>query len=345
MKLSIIVPVFNMVADGKLEFCLNSLLAQTINDYEIIAVDDKSTDSSLDVLREYEKKYSNQIRVIASPNNRRQGGAKNLGLRAAKGEWIGFVDSDDWVAPDFYEKLFAKAEETGADIVGCHYSIKYEQNFEVGHKVPYEFKGGNGPMTAEDYAASILHPGSMVIKIYKRTIFYDNGLWFPEYMFYEDNCTGILTMLYCKQFAYVDEPLYYYYQHNASTVHHVSEAKCNDRMKVMEYLIQECYKRGFLEEYPEEIEYRFTEMFYINTLFSYMINMPFHKKRISYLRYIRDGIMAYFPEYATNVYFEKKQDAEVKKLTAMHCKSPFVFFWYYTALTTYRKIRKKIRRH
>ena len=343
MKLSIIVPVYNMEADGKLEFCMESLLAQTIEDYEIIAVDDKSTDNSLEILRQYETQYPDKVKVIASPNNRRQGGAKNIGLRAATGEWLGFVDSDDWVTHDYYEKMLSKAEETGADIVGCYYSIKYEHNYEVGKEIPSELKELEGPMDETKYAKAILTPGSMVIKIYKRSIFYDNGIWFPEYIFYEDNCASVLTMLHCKQFAYVDEPLYYYYQHSVSTVHHVSVEKCNNRLQAMEMLLAECYKRGFLEEYPEEMEYCFTEMFYVNTLFSYMINMPFHKKRISYLRLLRDGIMAYFPEYATNPYFEERQDAEVKKLTAMHCKSPFIFFWYYTALTTYRKIRKKIR--
>ena len=343
MKLSVIVPVYNMVSGGKLQFCMDSLLNQTIDDYEIIAVDDKSTDDSLAVLKEYEKKHPDKIKVIASPNNRRQGGAKNLGLRVATGEWIGFVDSDDWIAPEYYEKLLKRAGETGADMVGCYYSIKYEQDFGIGEEVPTELQALEGPMDDEKYAKAILTPGSMVTKIYKRSIFYDNGIWFPEYIFYEDNCAGVLTMLYCKHFAYVNEPLYYYYQHSVSTVHHVSVEKCNNRLQAMEMLMGECYKRGFLEEYPEEIEYRFTEMFYVNTLFSYMINMPFHKKRISYLRLLRDGIMAYFPEYATNPYFDERQDAEVKKLTAIHCKSPFKFFWYYTALTTYRKIRKKLK--
>ncbi|MDE6951709.1 MAG: glycosyltransferase, partial [Lachnospiraceae bacterium] len=89
MKLSIIVPVYNMVAGGKLDFCLQSLVDQTIEDYEIIAVDDKSTDDSLRALREWETKFPQKIKVIASPENRRQGGAKNLGLAAVSGTWIG----------------------------------------------------------------------------------------------------------------------------------------------------------------------------------------------------------------------------------------------------------------
>ena len=80
MKLSIIVPVFNMASDGKLEYCLESLVNQTINDYEIIAVDDCSTDNSLEILKQYEIKYPDKFKVIASPVNKKQGGAKNLGL-------------------------------------------------------------------------------------------------------------------------------------------------------------------------------------------------------------------------------------------------------------------------
>ena len=95
MQLSVIVPVYNMAGEGKLNFCMDSLLNQTIVDYEIIAVDDASTDGSLEILRAYEAAHPDRVRVITYPVNRRQGGAKNEGLRAASGEWVGFIDSDD----------------------------------------------------------------------------------------------------------------------------------------------------------------------------------------------------------------------------------------------------------
>lgn len=78
MRLSIIVPVYNMVAEGKLDFCIQSLLNQTVEDYEIIAVDDKSTDTSLAALRVWEEKFPEKIKVIASPENRRQGEQRTL---------------------------------------------------------------------------------------------------------------------------------------------------------------------------------------------------------------------------------------------------------------------------
>lgn len=339
MKLSIIVPVYNQMDGGKLKFCLDSLVNQTISDYEIIAVDDKSTDSSLEFLYEYQKKYPDKMKVIASPENRRQGGAKNLGLRAASGEWLGFVDSDDWITYDYYEKLLAKAEKTGADIVGCKFCITNEHSFEIKEIAESNDASMEGYMDEEKKGEAILKPGSMVTKIYKRSIFYDNGLWFPEYTFYEDNCTGILTMLYCNRFAYVDEPMYFYYQDKASTTHHISEQKCNDRLETMMILLEECWKREFLDDYPSELEYRFTEIYYVNTLFTYVIGVPVFKQKLSFLRELRIGILSLFPDYRTNLYFDERTDEEVKKLTALHCKSPFLFFWYYHLLRFYRRIR------
>jgi len=133
MKLSIIVPVYNMAKEDKLQFCLDSLLNQTIDDYEIIAVDDASTDESPAILRQYVEKYPDKFRAFFQRENKKQGAAKNVGIKAATGEWIGFIDSDDWITPDYYEKLLAKAEVTGADVVGTQYSTVSEHTYTVGN--------------------------------------------------------------------------------------------------------------------------------------------------------------------------------------------------------------------
>lgn len=135
MKLSIIVPVYNMAADGKLEYCLNSLVRQTIADYEILAVDDCSTDDSYQILLSYQEKYPDRFRAVHSDVNQKQGGAKNIGMGLAKGEWIGFIDSDDWVTEDFYERLIGRGEETGADMVGCDYHMTSEHSMAIGRVV------------------------------------------------------------------------------------------------------------------------------------------------------------------------------------------------------------------
>ena len=105
LDLSVIVPVYNMANEGILEYCMNSLVNQTLESMEIIAVDDKSTDDSLNILREFEKKYPGRVKVIASPENRRQGGARNLGLKEARGRYIGFMDGDDWGAEYMFERM------------------------------------------------------------------------------------------------------------------------------------------------------------------------------------------------------------------------------------------------
>lgn len=339
MKLSIIVPVYNMATDGKLEYCLNSLLAQTISDYEIITVDDASTDESLKILKEFEIRYPDRIHVIASKENLRQGGAKNLGIRFAKGEWIGIVDSDDWVSPKMYEKLLKKAEDTGADVVGCNYSLVYQHTMEVGEIQCNNKNDQLGVLDEEKYRKIILESGSMVVKIYKRNIIVENELWYPEHMFYEDNCMGPLWILYCKHFEKVEEPLYYYYQHATSTVHAISISNCYDRMKAMDLLIEETKKRGFYKRFVPELEYRYTELYFITTLFSCMQGKM--KKKYAFVKELKKGMLQTFPLFRDNMYYVQRMGPEEKKLIGILLHSQIAFFLYYYSLNGYRKIRKK----
>lgn len=339
MKLSIIVPVYNMAGDGKLQFCLDSLLNQTIEDYEIIAVDDASTDESLKILREYEMQHSGLFKVVASPVNRRQGGARNAGLKEAKGDWVGFVDSDDWVSYDCYGKLLKKAEETGADMVGCDYSLVTEHTFIPGKIVQNNNMEQTGPLTEEKHRLLLMRSGSMVIKIYRHSVLRENGLVFPEGIFYEDNCAGPLWSLYFQHFERVEEPLYFYYQHQVSTVHHISEEKCRDRMKAAVMLYEECRIRGFLDKYRPEIEYRFTELYYVNTLFSYLSGVE--HPSLGFVKELYQGVRERFPEFENNEYYQKYTGAEEKQLIAMQRKSVFGFFWYYRLKQVVRRLKKQ----
>ncbi len=339
MKLSIIVPVYNMAADGKLEYCLNSLVAQTISDYEIIAVDDASTDDSLEILRDYEKRYPKMFKVVHYEVNKRQGGAKNEGLKVAQGEWIGFIDSDDWVTQDFYEKLLNKAADTGADMVGCDYNLVTEHTMQVGKIVQNNTSDQTGLLDTEKHKKLLMRSGSMVIKIYRHEVIQKNQLCFPEGIFYEDNCAGPLWSLYFTHFEKVEEPLYYYYQHQSSTVHYITEEKCRDRMKAAVLLYEECEKRGFLQEYHAEIEYRFSELYYVITLFSYMIGMK--HPCLSFVKELRRGVEQRFPEFEKNSYYLEKTGEQEKKLIAMQRKSDVKFFYYYRLKQLWWNLRKR----
>ena len=341
MLLSIIVPVYNMTADNKLNHCLDSLLNQTLRDeYEIIAVDDCSTDDSLSVLRDYERKYPDKIKVVESECNNRQGGAKNRGLRHATGKWLGFVDSDDWVSPDMYEKLINKANETGADLVGCDYSIVDRYTFDIGTVDENNTDSQTGILDEEKHKSHILRSGSMVVKIYLREVVEKNNLTFPEKIFYEDNCAAQVWSYYFTHFERVPEPLYYYLTVPESTTHYISWSKCLDRMKAGECFISESKQRGFYDRYREEIDYRFTELYYQITLFSYMYGGK--KRRMKNTMTLKKGILDYVPNFRNNKYYGMMAQ-EDREFIDLQMKSNALFFIKYILLYGYRNCVKKLR--
>ncbi len=342
MKLSVIVPVYNMAAEGKLAYCLDSLLGQTISDYEVIAVNDASTDNSWEILKQYQSRYPDKLVIHSLKENLRQGGAKNVGLSLGRGEFIGFVDSDDWVTPDCFEKLLAKAEETGADMVACDFCYVYEHTMEPTERVACNLPQQVGELTHEKKVSLFLHPGALVTKIYRRELFFDEPFAFPEHMFFEDNATGIELLRRAKHFEYIQEPMYFYYQHNASTVHVITMERCKDRLEAMRIMYRYATEKGYLEEFFDELEYKFTNLFYQNTLFSYMQTSK--KTNFKFVRDMGREMREYFPNFQQNPYYVKQVHPEEKKLMKMQQKSTLLFVMYYRALYFYRNLRKKCKK-
>lgn len=339
MKLSIIVPVYNMAADHKLEYCLDSLVNQTVENYEIIAVDDCSTDDSMKILKEYESRFPDKFHAVHSEVNRHQGGAKNIGLKMARGEWIGFIDSDDWIRPDMYERLIERAESTGADLVGCDYCLTEEHSMKVGQIVPNNKKSQSGILDKEKRASLILDGGSLVVKIFRRSMILEKELWFPEDIFYEDNALGNSYLVLARHFEYIEEPMYYYYQHGMSTVHTISPKRCEDRMEAGRLMLEEAKRHGYLEEFRPELEYSFTLLFYINTLFTYMAGVG--RTKYGFVEALGKEMKETFPEFEKNPYYQERTHEEEKKLIKMQQKSTLLFMSYYKLLWSYRKWRKK----
>lgn len=338
MELSIIVPVYNMAADGKLEYCLNSLVNQTITDYEIIAVDDASTDNSPQILLEYAAHYPDLFKVYFSPENRKQGGAKNIGLKHARGKWIGFIDSDDWIVPDMYEKLLKKAKETGADMVACNYHMTHEHSDAIGQEVHTHYAAQTGVLDEEKYKLLLLDSGSLVIKIYKRNLIYDCGMRFPEHMFYEDNAIANAIMLKATHFEYIDEPLYAYYQHITSTVHTISAERCGHRMEAARIMLKHARDFGYLDKYHDEIEFKFTVLFYVNTLFSYLQGTD--KKDIDFLSEMQREMKETFPEFEQNPYYKARIGEEERMFIHMQQKSTRRMLAWYEFKWFVRRLRK-----
>lgn len=340
MNLSIIVPVYNMAADNKLVHCLDSLINQAVEEYEIIAVDDASTDESLDILNEYKERYPNLFRVIALKENRKQGGARNAGMREAKGKWIGFMDSDDWASPEMFKKLLDKAKETAADFVGCDYTIVDHYTFDLGRRVVNNTLEQTGLLDVSKHKLHILNPGSMVVKIYSRDVIEKNNLCFPEEIFYEDNAAAPVWSMYFTHFERVDEALYYYLTVPSSTTHNITWDKCLDRIKAGDIMLEECLKRSVFEQYKTELEFRYGEVAYAGTLFSYMYGGK--KRSIANVKYLQDLSKKRVEDFVNNPYFSVRLQEEDRKLIKLHLKSYFVFYIYYRLLFGYRNIRKKL---
>ena len=338
MLLSIIVPVFNMAADGNLEYCLNSLLAQTVKDYEIIAVDDASTDRSAEILKEYEQKYPDRFHALYLKQNRKQGGAKNAALEICQGEYIGFVDSDDWVMPDMYERLIALAKENDAQIASCDLGYVYEHTMKMGKRIPGMDPKNTGELDPEKRKGLILESGALVTKVYRRELFFEPKLRFPEHMFYEDNAVGTELFMRAGKVAYLPEAMYFYYQRNVSTVHTVSEEKCRNRMEAMRIMLRKAREGGYFDAYRTQLEYKFTRLFYLSTLFSYMQGSQ--KKRIGFISELGKEMKRTFPDFQENLLYKDCTDPEERKMVSVQQKSTKTFFLYYQLLWSVRSWKR-----
>lgn len=333
-KLSIIVPVYNMASGGKLEYCLNSLLNQTISDYEIITVDDKSTDNSLELLRDFEKRYPEKIRVIESPENGRQGAARNKGILAAKGEYLGFMDADDWVLPDTYECALKKAEETGADVVGFDMCIVHEHTMTPTEHVACNTPDQTGIIDSKRRALLLLKPGPFSTKIYKREFFFDPNFCFPEKIAYEDNAVVVDLVMRIKHFEHIPEVKCFYYQHSDSTTHSLTQKQIDDRITAMNIMLEDAKRWNILEEFKSEIEFLYATRYYSTTLFSYMLGNMKHSMK--FVKNLGNTMKSEFPGFMQNAFLLDALDEEQLKWIKLQQKSTFLFYIYYMLKKFYR---------
>ncbi len=201
-KISIIIPVYN--SERYLAKCLDSLVAQTLRNIEIICVNDGSTDSSTEILSDYSKRHKNII--VLNQKNQGTGVARQAGIIASTGEYVGFVDNDDFVDPRMYERLYDKAKKTDSDMVLCSY-YKYQD----GKSYP---KNINFPTDKEIYPAleiQNLYASYFVwATIQRRSLFDKYNITIPKIASAEDTSHYLQVLASSKKVAFVRENLYYY---------------------------------------------------------------------------------------------------------------------------------------
>lgn len=210
-EISIIVPVYNV--ENYIHKCIDSILAQTFTDFQLILVNDGSADRCGEICEDYAGK-DNRVEVIHKENGGLSS-ARNAGLDAARGKYIGFVDSDDYIAADMYSFLHGNITETNADISICSF-YTVEPNGRVLHKKPKGIKKYMEKQEALKTLLSRRHFENHVCdKLFRRTLFDD--IRFPDQI-YED--IAIMYKLFdrCRSVVYVSEPKYFYIQRQGSIV-------------------------------------------------------------------------------------------------------------------------------
>jgi glycosyltransferase involved in cell wall biosynthesis len=240
-KVSIIVPVYNV--EKYLRKCLDSLIYQTLEDIEIIVVNDCSPDNSQSIIDEYALKDKRVISVLHK-ENLGQGAARNTGLRLAIADYIGFIGGDDWVTLDMYAILHKNIQRYHADISQIQLvSIKQEDiDFHTDKIITQHKKLDTKINIIENKAIIQAHldghiPTSPTIKLYQKSLFTENHIVFPGHL-YEDLPTTFNLLLHAKKFVDIDLICYYYYYRPGSStksysIQHITDyQKCFDSIAI-----------------------------------------------------------------------------------------------------------------
>lgn len=242
IKVSVIVPVYNV--DKYLRKCLDSLVNQTLKEIEIIVINDGSTDDSQCIIDEYQNTYPDIIRGFIKSN----GGlsdARNYGLPFCRGEYIGFVDSDDYVDKRMYELMYTKGSEDDSDMVTCDYYMVYgEEKKQLVRSRSFESK--KDMLIAPKAAAWN--------KIYRRSMIMDNGIIFPKGLIYEDTLFYAKCVLYTNRVTYVPSPLVYYVQRRGS-IANTQGIKTQQIFAIFDKIIEFYKDKGEYEKYFDYLEY------------------------------------------------------------------------------------------
>ena len=284
-KVSVIIPVYNV--ENYLRKCLNSLVNQTLKDIEIIVVNDGTLDNSQEIIDEYVKKYPKKVVSIIQENGG-QGAARNTGLLHAKGEYIGYVDSDDYVEENMYEELYKKAKEEDSDIVICGNNV-VKENYEC--------------LSKEDVDKEFLL-GKMAVwnKIYKKNIIVDNKIQFRSKVWYEDLDFTMKVYFSSKKISYVDKPLYNYLLREGSTMNNNNIKRNLELIEAFDSLIDYCKDKKIYNKVKDEIEFLCIYHMYIFAITRVLNTNNNYKAKIAIINKFRDYINSNFPNFKQNKY-------------------------------------------
>lgn len=296
-KVSVIVPVYN--TEKYLRKCLDSLVNQTLDGVEIVIVNDGSKDSSPQIIAEYMKEYPDRF-VYASQENSGQAVARNKALKMCTGEYIGFLDSDDFVRTDMFERMYNAAVAEDADYVACGYTdITYD---EAGNEIELEpyVHSKLAYKTKDMFFGALASP---FLHLYKKKVLTESGADFPEGVVYEDTAFYLNIIPYIKKLAVIDEPLAFRVRRSNSTMSTFKAAKVRQIFRVLDYSIDYYKKKGFYKEYKKELEYFCVRVLLCSSM-QRICKVENSKERKALRKETLEYLNRNFPDRKSNGYFK-----------------------------------------
>lgn len=323
IRVSIVVPVYN--SHATLPKCLESLIAQTWQDLEIICINDKSKDNSIDIIKEYQQK-DNRVKLVDHAENMNAGGARNSGIRAATGDYVCFCDNDDWMTPDAIEILVKASNNGKIDFVLPQWCQYWN---ESKHSMVQNLIIGGTKKEICDYA--LLHGYRMLGCLIRRDIFYKYDLFFPEKSFFEDNAIAMSLLFSANQIKVVDNLLYYYQMVEGSSSRSISFVKIRDRIKTSDLAVGNLNRLGFVnEENRTKIDYLYLCYCYHTIRMLATVN---DKESKSYLIEIIKKVKPLMP----NEYLRQYHRDFIQTLS-----KPLLFYYIWKSVHGYKQAKHKV---
>lgn len=290
VKISVIVPVYN--TEKYLSKCINSLVNQTLKDIEIIFIDDGSTDNSKNIIQEYAKN-DKRIKYFYKENGG-QATARNLGLEKAIGEYILFIDSDDFIDKNMLNIMYNIAKSNNLDIVYSDYYIYYsEDNKKIEKSVKIK--------TNNDIINYILSAPSPCNKLFRRDFLIEQRFKFPEGIIYEDFASIPALGINDPKIEYIEKPLYYYVQSENSTMRNTEyKPKFENIFEAIENLKKLFTKSNKQEQYKPELEFLYIEHLLRGAAFRFL---SFDKREN--IKKIVSVMKQNYPKWYKNKYFKQ----------------------------------------
>jgi len=285
-KLSIIVPIYNV--ENYISKCIDSLLNQDYDDYQIILINDGSTDKSLDICMDYQKKYKKKVKVYSKENGGLSS-ARNYGMEKANSEFIFFVDGDDYIKPNCLKKMMKKIE--GKDILVFNYLNVYNDHEELFNIFDSTIKNVN--------KRYLVASPSACNKIFRLDLFKKNNIVFPDKLYYEDLATIPRLCQYTNKIVYDNNAYYCYLQRDGSIMRQKKyNAKIEDIFKVFD-ILENSFTKNFKDKYNLEIEYIYIWHLLKNASLRFL-DFNKYDKAIMINKIIKER----YPNWSKNIYFK-----------------------------------------